>query len=152
MIQTIARHEPVRVLACGSAAQEAGHEFSSCANLEIIEAPVDDIWMRDIAPTFALRGEQSEQEVVAIDWNFNGWGGTDFARPRRPGDWLAKTAEFIFGVPRLSAGFVAEGGARITDGQGTIITTQSCLLNPNCNHMGCEDNKRGRRGASYPSR
>jgi agmatine deiminase len=81
-------------------------------------------------PTFAFRGESNKQEVVAIDCNFNGWGGTDADRPRRPGDWLAKTAESVFGVPRVSAGFVAEGGALITDGQGTIITHAKLCAEP----------------------
>ena len=70
--------------------------------------------------------------MVAIDWNFNGWGGTH-DRPRRAGDQLAKAAASIFGVPRVSARFVAEGGALVTDGCGTMITTRSCLLNPNRN-------------------
>ncbi len=90
VVQTIARYEPVRVLASrGAALREARREFAACPNVTVIEAPVDDFWMRDIMPTFALRGEGSAQEVVAIDWNFNGWGGTA-DRPRRAGDRLAK--------------------------------------------------------------
>ena len=73
-----------------------------------------------------------QQEVVAIDWNFNAWGGTR-ARPPRPGDQLASAANSIFGVPRIVAAFTAEGGALSFDGQGTLITTRSCLLNPNRN-------------------
>jgi agmatine/peptidylarginine deiminase len=112
VVQTIARYEPVRVLACrGQALREARLEFASCPNVTVIEAPVDDIWMRDILPTFALRSDGAAQEVVAIDWNFNGWGGTRDRRPRA-GDQLAKTAASIFGVPRVSVPFVAEGAAR----------------------------------------
>jgi agmatine deiminase len=108
----------------------------------VIEAPVDDIWMRDIAPTFALRGRGARQEVVAIDWNFNAWGATQ-ARPLRPGDQLAKTAASIFGVPRIQAAFSAEGGALATDGRGTLIMTRSCLLNPNRNPVcGSKDRQR----------
>jgi agmatine deiminase len=131
VIQAIARHEPVRVLARrGVHLREARREFSSCTNVTVVEAPVDDIWMRDIAPTFALRRDGVAQDVVAIDWNFNAWGG---ARRRRPGDRLAKDSAGIFGVPRVSVPFFAEGGALVTDGRGTLITTRSCLLNPNRN-------------------
>ena len=117
----------------GAAKPCARHDGNlPAANVTVIEAPVDDIWMRDIAPTFAVRRSDRDQEVVAVDWNFNGWGGTG-QRPQRAGDRLAKTAASIFGVPRISVRFVAEGGALITDGRGTMITTRSCLLNPNRN-------------------
>jgi agmatine deiminase len=133
VIQTIARYEPVRVLALrGPELREAQREFATCRNVTVIEAPVDDIWMRDIAPTFGVRGQGAAQEVVAIDWNFNGWGGT-LDRPPRAGDQLAKAAAAVFGVPRLSVPFVAEGGALVTDGHSTMVTTRSCLLNPNRN-------------------
>jgi agmatine deiminase len=116
VIQTIARFEPVRVLAPrGLTLREARREFATCRNVTVIEAPIDDIWMRDIAPTFGLRGQGTAQEVVAIDWNFNGWGGTPERQPRA-GDRLAKAAAAIFGVPRVLVSFVAEGGALVTDG------------------------------------
>jgi len=127
VICAIAAFESVRLLTPSHELAEARARFAG-GNIEIIEAPVDDIWMRDIAPTFAWRGK----EVVAIDWNFNGWGNTK-ERPSRACDQLAKTAEGIFGVPRISVPFIAEGGALITDGEGTLITTRSCLLNPNRN-------------------
>jgi agmatine/peptidylarginine deiminase len=66
----------------GYATHEAQREFPACANVSVIESPVDDIWMRDIALTFALRKRGTQQEVVAIDWNFSVWGPTD-ARPAR---------------------------------------------------------------------
>jgi len=86
--------------------------------------------MRDIAPIFAVQGN----EIIAIDFNFDGWGNTR-DRPSRPGDHLAVQCERLFGVRRLPADFVAEGGAIITDGKGTVITTRSCLLNPNRNRV-----------------
>lgn len=133
VIQTIVQYEPVRVLARGGLDyREARREFAGCSNVTVIEAPVDDFWMRDIMPTFALRDEDGSQGVVAIDWNFSGWGNTR-ERPSRPGDRLAENAAAIFGVPRMKASFVAEGGALVTDGQGMLITTRSCLLNPNRN-------------------
>ena len=127
VIRTIAQFEPVRLLAPRQELADARARLSG-SNVEIIEAPVDDIWIRDIAPTFALYGRQ----MVAIDWSFNGWGNPR-ERTARPGDHLARTAESIFGVPRIAASFVAEGGALIVDGEGTLVTTRSCLLNPNRN-------------------
>lgn len=133
VIRTVARYEPVRVLARrGRGLREARREFASCANVTVIEASVDDIWMRDIAPTFAARGNRAAHEVVAIDWNFNLWGEAQGA-PVGARDRLAKTAAAVFGVPIVPARFVAEGGALVTDGNGTMVTTRSCLLNPNRN-------------------
>jgi agmatine deiminase len=71
VICAVAEFESVRLLTPPHELAEARARFSG-GNVEIIEAPVDDIWMRDIAPSFALHGNQ----VVAIDWNFNGWGGS----------------------------------------------------------------------------
>ena len=130
VIRTISRFELVRLLTPHDQLGDARARFAG-GNVEIIEAPVDDIWMRDIAPTFALR----DGEVVAIDLNFNGWGNTT-KRRARPGDRLAATASAIFGVPRICAAFIAEGGAIITDGEGTLVTTESCLLNRNRNPFG----------------
>jgi agmatine deiminase len=127
LIATIAEYEPVRLLTPSDQADDARRR-SFGPNVEIIKAPVDDIWMRDIAPTFALRGK----DIVAVDWNFNSWGATS-ERPARSGDKLARKAAAIFGVVRVPAPFVAEGGALVTDGKGTVITTQSCLLNKNRN-------------------
>ena len=127
VIRTISRFELVRLLTPSDRLADAKARFAG-NNVEIVEAPVDDIWMRDIAPTFALRGS----EVISIDWNFNGWGSTS-KRSARAGDRLAEIAADIFLVPRVSAPFIAEGGALVTDGEGTLITTRSCLLNPNRN-------------------
>lgn len=60
--------------------------------VEIVPAPVDDIWMRDIAPVFA----HGPDGIVAIDLKFNGWDNSRL-RPSRPGDRLARI--FDFGVP-----------------------------------------------------
>lgn len=138
VVYAIARFEPVRLLAPrGRAFREASKQFLDCPTVTVIEAPVDDFWMRDIMPTFAIHTDRGQRQVVAIDWNFNGWGGTP-ERPARAGDQLAKSADSIFGVPRVKTSFVAEGGALAFDGRGTLITTRSCLLNPNRNPLRLE--------------
>jgi agmatine deiminase len=132
VVQTIAKYEPVRVLAPrGSLFREARREFGACANTDIIEAPIDDIWMRDIAPTFAVRDTGTSRDIVAINWNFNGWGGT--AKIKKGDECAADVITAISGVPCFRATFLAEGGALIFGGNRTVITTRSCLLNPNRN-------------------
>lgn len=133
VVHAIAGFEPIRLLAPrGREFREARKQFSDCRAVTVVEAPVDDIWMRDIMPTFAVRTDGAQRQVVAIDWNFNAWGGSP-DRPFRVGDRLAKTAAAVFGVPRLPAPFIGEGGALVFDGRGTLITTRSCLLNSNRN-------------------
>jgi agmatine deiminase len=121
VIRTVAEYEPVTLLTppdlVGAArARRFGPE------IEIVPAPVDDIWMRDIAPVFGKRGKQ----VIAIDFNFNGW---DNSRRGRAGDRLART--YDFGVPIISMPFVGEGGAFVTNGKGVAVATRSCLLSRN---------------------
>ena len=101
IIATVAEYEPVRLLTPPDQMMDAHHQ-SFGHNVEILTAPVDDIWMRDIAPTFALRGD----ETVAIDWNFNGWGSTS-QRRSRPGDRLAGRLAASIGVPTVSASLVS---------------------------------------------
>lgn len=69
VIHTIARFEQVRLLTPRDYVSDARARFAG-GNVEVVEAPVDDIWMRDIAPTFAPR----DGKVVALDFNFNAWG------------------------------------------------------------------------------
>lgn len=127
IILTISEFEPIRVLVPPDQICDA-QDQSFGPNVEIIEAPVDDIWMRDIAPTFAL----SESGFIAVDWNFNAWGSTPI-RPARPGDRLAGLISSKLGISAMPAPFIADGGAVVTDGDGTVVTTKSCLLNPNRN-------------------
>lgn len=121
VIRAIAEDEPVTLLTppdLVGAARLCGFG----PEVEIVPAPADDVWMRDIAPVFAKRGG----DTVAIDFNFNGWDGS---RSARPGDRLARTHDF--GVPVVGVPFVGEGGALITDGAGVAVTTRSGLLSRN---------------------
>jgi agmatine deiminase len=101
VITTISRFEKVRLLTPRNLLSDArAQHFGS--DVEIVEAPVDDIWMRDIAPVYALR----KGEPICIDLNFNGWGSTSLRRAR-PGDRLAGLARSLFASTMLNAPFVA---------------------------------------------
>jgi agmatine deiminase len=121
VIRVIAEDEPVTLLTPPDRIG-AARLRSFGPEVEVVPAPVDDVWMRDIAPVFAKRGG----DTVAIDLNFNGWDG---ARGARPGDRVARTHDF--GVPVIGVPFVGEGGAFITDGEGLAVATRSCLLSRN---------------------
>lgn len=120
VIRAIAEDEPVTLLTPPDLLG-AVRSRGLPPEVEIVPAPVDDIWMRDIAPVFA----HGPDGIVAIDLNFNGWDNS-WRRPSRPGDRLARI--FDFGVPVVSASFVSEGGAILSDGRGLAIATRSCLF------------------------
>lgn len=96
--------------------------------MSIWTCPIDDSWIRDSGPTFLL-GEQGGLAIV--DWGFNAWGGK--YEPFAADAALKRSLAERLGLPLVINDLVAEGGAILSDGEGTIITTESCLLNPNRN-------------------
>jgi agmatine deiminase len=88
--------------------------------------------MRDVGPTFVVNDRGG---VRGVDWMFNAWGGLQGGLyfPWDRDDAVAQKVLEIEGRDRYRAPFVLEGGAIHVDGQGTLITTEECLLNPNRN-------------------
>jgi agmatine deiminase len=96
--------------------------------VEFMPMPLDDSWMRDSGPTFLVNAAGS---VAGADWQFNAWGGKF-----PPYDKDAEVAGRVLaalGMRAFKAPFVLEGGSIHTDGEGTLITTEQCLLNPSRN-------------------
>ncbi|MBB5518652.1 agmatine deiminase family protein [Amphiplicatus metriothermophilus] len=92
------------------------------------EAPIGDIWLRDTGPVFV---KDEAGRLAASAFRFNGWGGKyELAEDDRIADIVAAMANVRL---RRFEGLVAEGGAIEVDGEGTVITTRQCLLNPNRN-------------------
>jgi agmatine deiminase len=126
----IARFEPVAVGV--SAAQ---FEFARAAlgpGIRVIEISNNDAWMRDVGPTFVVNAAGRRR---AVDWRFNAWGGLDGGLyfPWDQDDLVAQKVAAVENVDRYRAPLVMEGGAIHTDGQGTLLVTEQCLLNPNRN-------------------
>src|SRR5262245_58862321 len=88
----------------------------------------DDVWMRDIGPTF-VRDES--QSLLALDWTFNAWGGK--YAPWDRDDAVAAQVAALAGVPCERPGLVVEGGALEVDGAGTLLATEPTLLDPKRN-------------------
>lgn len=122
-VELLARGEEAR-----SAAEAMRQRLPDPERLRIHEAPIGDIWLRDTGPIFAL---SETGEPVASAFRFNGWGGKyELPEDDRIADIIAGLANVRL---RRFDDFVGEGGALEVDGEGTVITTRQCLLNPNRN-------------------
>jgi agmatine deiminase len=123
-IRTLAEVEPVHVLAGPpDAAQEAHRRLNHVNNVRLFDFSTNDCWVRDYGPTFVI--EQESGKVVGVHWVYTAWGGK-----YPPFDEDAQNAARIcdaIGVPRVASPLVCEGGALETDGEGTLLTTTSCL-------------------------
>jgi agmatine deiminase len=126
----VAASEPVTV-----AASDA--QFENCramlpAEVRVVEISSDDAWMRDIGPSFVVDGKGDRR---GVDWRFNAWGGTEGGLyfPWDRDDRVAAKVLEVEATDRYRAPIVLEGGAIHVDGEGTVLTTEECLLNPNRN-------------------
>ncbi len=88
-----------------------------------------DVWFRDYGPTFVVNRQRNETAIV--QWQFNAWGGK-YESLLKDGGVPYFISERL-GLPLFRPGAVMEGGAIDVDGQGTLLTTEQCLLNPNRN-------------------
>ena len=122
----IARFEPVTVGT--SPGLYAAARAQLPPRVRVIELSSDDAWMRDVGPTFVTN---DAGELRGIDWKFNAWGG--IYQPWLLDDAVAQKVLEIERIPRYRAPFINEGGALHVDGQGTVLVTEQCLLNPNRN-------------------
>lgn len=132
LAKAIARFEPVTVAV--SAAQYANARARLDApNIRVVEISNDDAWVRDTGPTFVIDGKG---QVRGVDWAFNAWGGFNgglYSPWNRDEELAAKVLEIEHCDRYCTPGFVLEGGSIHVDGEGTVITTEECLLNANRN-------------------
>lgn len=92
--------------------------------------PTNDAWCRDHGPAFVINPAADVKKIV-IDWNYNAWGGK--YPPFDLDDIIPTLVAKEYGVPVVYPGIVMEGGSVDFNGRGTVLTTTSCLLNPNRN-------------------
>lgn len=122
----ISRYEPVTMLC-------PDHEDLEVRNfcgkfVDPMPMVYNDSWFRDNGPTFLI----SENEVRAVHWRFNGWGGKYI--PFDDDEEVSKVMLEKLEIKFFEAPIVMEGGSIHVDGEGTLVTTEECLLNPNRNY------------------
>ena len=123
---TIARFETLRMLV-------PPHKLDSAralldTGIEVIELGIDDSWTRDSGPNFLVN---DSGEIAGSTWVFNAWGNKyqPFDQDALMGRRILELAD----VRSFASALVAEGGGVTVDGEGTVITTETCLLNKNRN-------------------
>ncbi|MFC7446379.1 agmatine deiminase family protein [Rhodococcus daqingensis] len=123
----VAEFEPVTVVVDPAEVAAATRYLSGA--VEIVEAPLNDAWMRDIGPTFVV---SDDGRVGGVNWVFNGWGGQDWARWDRDSKIGAFVADRA-GVELIDSPLVNEGGGIQVDGEGTVLVTETVQLDPGRN-------------------
>ena len=124
--RAISRFEPVTMVC--DPADVADASLACGPGVEILPLPISDSWIRDTGPSFVTDGKG---QVAGVHWGFNAWGGNypDSAKDQQVGRLMLDH----LGLRRFEAPLVMEGGSFHVDGEGTLLTTEQCLLNPNRN-------------------
>lgn len=140
-VATVARFEPVRLLCGGEGVADQARRLIDAAcsssgsrfDVEYVDIPVNDSWCRDHGPIFLTgrKGTAAVGRSVIVDWDYNAWGGK--YPPWDKDQQVAGRVAERLRIPSVRPGLILEGGAIEGDGCGTVLTTDSCLLNPNRN-------------------
>ncbi|MGA9657908.1 MAG: agmatine deiminase family protein [Asticcacaulis sp.] len=125
--------ENVKLMVMGEAARAAAKELlGDVVSLEIIDGRFGDIWFRDTGPIYVSEdaGDDGHHKALPVSFLNNGWGGKYHLKHD---DEVALQISKSDGFAQDLQDFILEGGALDHDGQGTVLTTRQCLLNPNRN-------------------
>jgi len=131
IVEAVAEFEPVTILV-DPGDRGLAQSFISALDITFLEIKHNDSWLRDNGPTFVVN---QAGDLGGINWRFNAWGGK--YHPWDLDDLVAPALLDHLQLRRFDAPLVMEGGSIHVDGQGTLLTTEECLLNPNRNpHLG----------------
>lgn len=126
----IVQGEPVSV--CVSPGQYVIAREMLDPAVRVVEMTSNDSWIRDCGPTFVI---DEAGQVRGVDWKFNAWGGLigGLYFPWDQDDLVGEKVVELEGDDRYGPDFILEGGSIDVDGQGAVLATKECLLNPNRN-------------------
>lgn len=127
IITAIAEFEPITVIVNPEDVERVEHLVGG-PNVTLLPIAHSDAWLRDNGPTFIVN---KEGQMAGVNWKFNAWGGK--YSPWDLDDEVAPQILEHAQITRFDAPLVMEGGSIHTDGEGTLLTTEECLLNLNRN-------------------
>ena len=135
-VKYLAQSEKVRINVVDAAMQTSAsaHLVNAGVNMDQVSFylhPTNDAWCRDHGPAFLIN-PAAEQKKVILDWNYNAWGNK--YPPYDLDDVIPTLIGKHFDIPVYHPGIIMEGGSVEFNGTGTILTSTSCLLNPNRNN------------------
>jgi agmatine deiminase len=134
-IKRVAEGESVNI----NVADEAMKQFAVASllnagcplnNISFFFHPTNDAWCRDHGPAFLIN-PTAEQKKIVVKWDYNAWGGK--YPPFDLDNQIPISIARVRNVPVVSPGVIMEGGSVDFNGKGTLVTSTSCLLNPNRN-------------------
>jgi agmatine deiminase len=131
MMEALAPNETVNLLVNDAGTKNLVRErclFPGAENIQFHEIETVDSWIRDYGPNFLIN---SKGELSYNDWIFNAWGNK--YEELKKDDSIPARLETLLNVPRFNPGIVMEGGSIEVNGEGCVLTTEQCLLNPNRN-------------------
>lgn len=136
MTRALSLYERVHICVNDAEMAETVRQFLSTSgtvlhNVTLHQLPTNDTWVRDHGPIFVTRQQAGRSELAVTDWIFNSWG-------QKYGPWdlddiVPQKIAAQFHLPLFEPGIVLEGGSIEVNGQGALLTTEACLLNPNRN-------------------
>jgi agmatine deiminase len=127
VVAAISQFEPVILVVDPSQAADARTRVPA-ENVEILELPIDDSWLRDSGPIIVSDGEGRR---AGVDFRFNAWG--EAFSPYENDAAVAGRILDHLGLERIVSPMVLEGGSIAVDGGGLLVTTEQCLLDPSRN-------------------
>lgn len=101
------------------------------SRVDFYRIPTNDAWVRDHGPIFVLREKGGRRERAIVDWNYNAWGNK--YPPFDLDDVVPTKVAKLWGVDLFEPGIIMEGGSIDLNGEGTLLTSEACLLNKNRN-------------------
>ncbi|MFD9817764.1 agmatine deiminase family protein [Streptomyces violascens] len=122
--RAVAQYEPVVLMARPD--QRAAAQQACGSQVEVIPLAVDDLWARDTVPVFV----EESGHTLGVDFNFSGWGNKQV---HTNDGQVGRVLPAKYGIARAKAPLVAEGGSFETDGEGTLLVTESSVVNKNRN-------------------